>query len=109
MIRKLSPESNEPVNLLFKTGTDIVDEKQMMGLTVTMVDDEMQPISKPLFYEIDMTEEEYHRALRKDASKVEQLITSNSTDPEWNPEGYVKNLHNGRENQEGQEVPETEV
>jgi hypothetical protein len=36
------------------------------------------------------TEEEYHTALRKEAAEKNQLITSHSTDPEWNPEGYVE-------------------
>ena len=37
-------------------------------------------------------EEDYHTELRKAAAIKDQLITSHSTDPEWNPEGYVKNL-----------------
>lgn len=38
------------------------------------------------------SEEEYHRELRTMAAEKNQLITSHSTDPEWNPEGYVQNL-----------------
>jgi hypothetical protein len=38
------------------------------------------------------TEEKYHKELRKAAALKNQLITSHSTDPEWNPKGYVKNL-----------------
>jgi len=38
------------------------------------------------------SEEEYHTELRKAAAEKNQLITSHSTNPEWNPEGYVKNL-----------------
>lgn len=41
------------------------------------------------------TEEEYHTELRTMAAEKEQLITSHSTNPEWNPEGYIKNLKNG--------------
>lgn len=40
------------------------------------------------------SEEEFHRELREAASERGQLITSHSTDPEWNPEGYIKNLNN---------------
>jgi hypothetical protein len=36
------------------------------------------------------TEEEFHVELRKAAAAKEQLITSHSTNPEWNPDGYVK-------------------
>ena len=38
------------------------------------------------------SEEEYHTELRIMAAEKNQLVTSHSTDPEWNPEGYVKNL-----------------
>ena len=38
------------------------------------------------------SEEEYHTELRVAAAIKNQLITSHSTNPEWNPEGYVKNL-----------------
>ena len=38
------------------------------------------------------TEEKYHKELRKAAAKKNQLITSHSTNPEWNPKGYVRNL-----------------
>lgn len=38
------------------------------------------------------TEEEYHTQLRIESAKRGQLITSHSTNPEWNPEGYSKNL-----------------
>ena len=41
------------------------------------------------------TEEDYHTELRIAAAIKNQLITSHSTNPEWNPEGYVKNLDNG--------------
>lgn len=40
-------------------------------------------------------EEQYHKELRLAAAIKNQLITSHSTDPEWNPEGYIKNLDNG--------------
>jgi hypothetical protein len=38
-------------------------------------------------------EETYHKELRAAAALQNQLITSHSTDPEWNPEGYKKNLY----------------
>jgi hypothetical protein len=40
-------------------------------------------------------DEQYHKELRLASAIKHQLITSHSTDPEWNPEGYVKNLDNG--------------
>jgi len=41
---------------------------------------------------IDDTEEKYHKTLREEASKAEALITGYCTNPEWNPEGYSKNI-----------------
>jgi len=38
------------------------------------------------------SEQEFHVELRKAAAEKEQLITSHSTNPEWNPEGYRKAL-----------------
>lgn len=35
-------------------------------------------------------EEEYHTQLREAAVDRGQLVTSHSTNPEWNPEGYVR-------------------
>ena len=37
------------------------------------------------------SEEEYHTELRAMAAEKGQLITSHSTNPEWNPEGYKRN------------------
>jgi hypothetical protein len=40
-------------------------------------------------------DKQYHMELRLAAAIKNQLVTSHSTDPEWNPEGYIKNLDNG--------------
>lgn len=44
------------------------------------------------------TAEEFHKDLRKKAAEKEQFITSHSTNPEWNPEKYVKSLHDAKQN-----------
>ena len=38
-------------------------------------------------------EETYHKELRYAAALKKQLVTSHSTNPEWNPEGYKMNLY----------------
>ena len=38
--------------------------------------------------EEEREEEQYHTELRKASARLKQLVTSHSTDPEWNPEGY---------------------
>jgi len=92
--------SDGPSNLMFKTeiiydqeteGNDEVLIPQLIG-KVTLVDDELQSRTAPTIYVIDETEKDFHTDLRKKAAEVGQLITSHSTDPEWNPEGYTKNL-----------------
>ncbi len=37
-------------------------------------------------------EETYHKELRKQAAEKGELITSHSSNPEWNPENYKLNL-----------------
>ena len=59
---------------------------------VSMVDDELKELTPATLYSMELSEEEFHRSIRKEAAKKEQLITSHCTDPEWNPEGYSKNL-----------------
>ena len=44
----------------------------------------------------ERSEQAYHTALRIEAATKKQLITSHSTDPEWNPEGYSKSLEDGQ-------------
>jgi len=99
LIRKSTEEGVS--NLMFKTeivydqkdegGEELVE--QLIG-KVMIVDNELNPLTSPTIYAIDETEEAFHKDLRQQAAKVGQLITSHSTDPEWNPEGYAKNLEN---------------
>jgi DNA modification methylase len=37
-------------------------------------------------YGDDLSEEDYHKQLRKDANDKEQLVKKYCTDPEWNPD-----------------------
>jgi hypothetical protein len=55
-------------------------------------DEELKPTSKVDIGSDDRDHETYHRELRKAAAEKNELITSHSTDPEWNPEGYVFTL-----------------
>ena len=84
-------------NLAFKT--KIVPEELEDGTTVehlicevNTVDDELKDLTMPTVYTVERSEEEFHTELRKAAAEKEDLITSLSTDPEWNPEGYSKSL-----------------
>lgn len=45
-------------------------------------------------------EEQFHRELRIESAKRGQLITSHSTNPEWNPEDYIRN-HNIKTTKDG--------
>ena len=76
--------------MLFKTS--IVEG--IIFCAVGVVDEDLNAISKTTAYEVKTSEEEYHTELRAAAAIESDLITSLSTNPEWNPEGYVKTLDN---------------
>lgn len=86
-------------NLMFKTTEEVAEKENgeegsrliIIG-TVTVVDDKLVALSDSINVEINSSQEEFHKKLRDQAAEKDQLITSHSTDPEWNPEGYVKNL-----------------
>lgn len=84
-------------NLMFKTR--VIHEKQdkrkiskIITLSISVVDDELKPLSKEETKVLLISEKEFHIDLRKTSSEKEQLITGLSTNPEWNPKGYIKNL-----------------
>ena len=86
-------------NPMFKTIKIIVEKetgeegsREIILGQVTVVDDQLKSIGDDIKIEMSSSEEEFHRKLRTQAAEKNQLITSHSTDPEWNPEGYVKNL-----------------
>jgi hypothetical protein len=62
------------------------------GVTVLwqIVDDDMKPIGSLEETAHERTEEDFHRTLRQKAAEENHLITGWSSDPEWNPEGYIK-------------------
>ena len=61
-----------------------------------IVNDNMIQQGEKSFSVVSMNEEEFHKDLRKQSAEHNQLITSHSTDPEWNTEGYSKNLEDGQ-------------
>ena len=66
--------------------------KSSLYLKVTSCDMTLKDTSKPNLFELMLSEKEFHINLRLQAAKAKELITSHSTDPEWNPENYIKNL-----------------
>ena len=94
-------------NLMLKTIVETLEGVDTIVVHAVIVDNELKPLDKPSYYSIDYSEEEFHTDLRKEAAQKKQLITSHSTDPEWNPEGYTKNLEDElSEEQEGNQTPE---
>jgi hypothetical protein len=59
-----------------------------------LVDKNMNPVSEKQYAIAKCTEEEFHSELRVQAAEKKHLITSHSTDAEWSPENYSKNLNN---------------
>jgi hypothetical protein len=62
--------------------------------------EEFEPIGNPGVTQVEIDEESYHKNLRIEASAKEQYVSSESTDPQWNP-GYVESpeeLEDGNQN-----------
>ena len=61
-----------------------------------IVNSDLKPVLNPgtKFYWAHMSEPEFHKTLRETSAKEGSLVTNLSTDPELNPEGYVKLLEN---------------
>ncbi len=67
------------------------DKKEFKCLIkVTHVEKNLKPITVLREYGSKYSEEDFHKDIRTEASKKEHLITSHSTNPEWNPENYKK-------------------
>ena len=97
LIRKPNENGNME-NLFFKTEEiylpigDTEDTELHTYCTVSIVDNNLKNIGADVaYYEIGL-EDEFHKSLRNEAANRGHLITSHSTNPEWNPEGYEKHL-----------------
>jgi len=82
------PMNNEKNNLAFQTSKS----KDKLICKVIIVDDLLNQIGQAKYLEILVSEEDYHTELRKSAAEKQQLLTSHSTNPEWNPKNYQKKL-----------------
>lgn len=67
--------------------------------TVNIVNNDLEVIDGPTYYDLLEEEMVFHTKLRRAAAEAGELITSHSTDPEWNPEGYTKTLDQALENE----------
>lgn len=84
---------DEMINLMFQTFPKEEEPGVICRLTIVDIKgDQIEIVDGPNIYDINETEEQFHRELRKKAAELDQLLTSHSTDPEWNPENYVKHL-----------------
>ena len=71
--------------------TITTESKDGLIVEVYVCDADFKVMGEPKRFISEIPEEEFHKELRTKAAKHEHLITSHSTDPDWNPEGYVKN------------------
>ena len=78
-------------NTAFKTF--INTEENIQYLSIYNCDDSLNPIDSIKTQELLTDEKEAHVNLRKNAARDGVLITSHSTNPEWNPENYSKSLN----------------
>lgn len=92
VIRHLVPPVNEIHNVAFVTIESSLLEKKTTICRVFLCDEHLNALSQTNLVESDLSEEEFHRSMRKDCAKSNTLVTSLSSEPEWHPEGYRKSL-----------------
>jgi hypothetical protein len=79
-------------NLVFKTEKRMLKGEPVYIASYYVSDDKLNALSDVERCELLVPEERWHRELRADAAKRNQLITTLSTNPNWNPKGYKKGL-----------------
>jgi hypothetical protein len=85
--------------LMFKTTlVEEGDKEDVILLLVQSVNEKLEPTSDKNVSHLSEDAEGFHKDLRIKAAEQDKLITSHSTNPEWNPEGYVKNLETDGDN-----------
>jgi len=89
---KLKTNIDSVEQRVFILTNEDVNEEGEITLTVSVAhcDNSWSPKGERLQYYRTESEKDFHVALRKDAAEKEHLITQMSTNPEWNPEGYIK-------------------
>ena len=63
-----------------------VDNGEHLDVDIYHCDQEFNPIGQPMQGVDERSEEDYHKALRKEAQAKGQFVPEESTNPEWNPE-----------------------
>lgn len=90
------PREGKEILLVFQTDDSIhslEDElENKLCVKIFQSNEILQPQDKPVYEYFNQSEEDFHKTIRRAAADEQHLITSLSTDPEWNPEGYIKNL-----------------
>ena len=88
-------QRDEYLNLFIQT--QVTDDDQTV--VINIVDNDLKVIDGPVYQDLLQEEAVFHTELRKKAAENGDLITSHSTNPEWNPEGYTKTLDQALENE----------
>ena len=74
------------LRLLIATSEVEFEGHLMLSIATNVADEEYRPIGQSLNAAKMMTEEEYHRDLRKQSKENGHFVPEYSTNPEWNPE-----------------------
>lgn len=90
------PKDKKKILLVFQTDEAIhsLEDELENKLCVKIFESNeiLQPQNEPVYEYFNQTEEDFHKTIRRGAADEQHLITTLSTDPEWNPEGYTKEL-----------------
>ena len=72
--------------LIVISSSEPANKTEFVTVVQTYLGDEnFQPVGEPAISVHEISEEQYHKRLRKDASKKGHFVKEYSTDPDWNP------------------------
>ncbi len=90
------PKEGKEILLVFQTDEAIHSLEDELGnklcVKIYQANKLLQPQGKPDYEYFNQSEEDFHKTIRRAAADEKHLITTLSTDPDWNPEGYIKEL-----------------
>ena len=75
--------------IVIQSQPNSIQGEHCLEVTVIHCNDKWDPVGESLQYVKLDQESDFHIELRKASAEKEQLITQFSTNPEWNPEGYI--------------------
>ena len=90
------PRDGKEILLAFQTDESSQSEedskRNKLCVKIFVCDKLLSEVEEPAYEYFNQSEEDFHKTIRRGAVDHNHLITSLSTDPEWTPEGYSRNI-----------------